>query len=98
MYEGASKGYLLAHALREAFTSLVSVRTQPKYLQKIMGSGLSLTGINTPQTRHEREVLERGELVVDHRLIRNPGHDLLGRKRISESIGPEDRDRPSIRL
>jgi hypothetical protein len=44
------------------------------------------------------EVFERRQPVIDHRLVRHPGHDLLGRDRIGEHIDAEHRDAAAVRL
>jgi hypothetical protein len=49
-----------------------------------------------PQPADELEVFERRELVVDHRLVGNPGHDLLRRDGAGERVDAEDRDRSGI--
>ncbi len=38
----------------------------------------------------------RRELVVDHRLVRHPGHDPLGRDRIGQRVDAEHRDRAGV--
>jgi hypothetical protein len=42
--------------------------------------------------------IERRQLVVDHRLVRDPRGDLLGGNRIGERVDVFDRDRAGVRL
>ena len=53
--------------------------------------------VDAPEPGDEFEIFERRQLVVDHRLVGDPGHDLLGRDRIGQRVDAEDRDRPRIR-
>jgi hypothetical protein len=56
------------------------------------------SSINAPKAGDELQVFQRIELVVDHRLVRHPGHDALGRYRILERVDAADRDRAGVRL
>ena len=49
--------------------------------------------LDAPETGDELEIFQRRELVVDHRLVRHPGHDALGGDRIVERV---DAERPQI--
>ena len=52
--------------------------------------------LDTPEPRDEFEILEGRELVVDHRLVRQPGGDLLGGNRIGQRIDAIDGDRAGV--
>ena len=65
-------------------------------VQELQRARLGDVGIDAPQAGHEGEVFERRELVVDHRLIRDPRRHALGGDRIGERIDPENRDRAGV--
>jgi hypothetical protein len=69
--------------------------TEPS--EQIDGTGFGRCGVDAPQPGDELEILERRELVVDHRLVGDPRHDLLGRHRIGERVDAEHRDRAGVR-
>ncbi len=54
--------------------------------------------IQNDQPRFEVEIFQRRQLVVDHRFVREPRHDLLGADRIGQCIYAKDRYRSAIRL
>jgi hypothetical protein len=60
------------------------------------GPGFGIGGVDSPQSADEFEIFERRELVVDHRLVGNPGHHLLGRDRIGKGVDAEYGNRPGI--
>ena len=53
-------------------------------------------GIDAPEAGDEFEIFQRCELVIDHRLVGNPRHHLLGCDRFSQRVDTEDRDRTGI--
>ena len=53
-------------------------------------------GIDAPEAGDESEIFQRRQLVVDHRLVGNPGHDLLGGDRVIQRIDPEYRYRSGV--
>jgi hypothetical protein len=44
---------------------------------------------HAPQARHELEILERSELVVEHRLVRHPSQQALRTARVFAGVDPE---------
>ena len=52
--------------------------------------------LDAPKAGDEFEIFERRELVVDHRLVRQPGGDLLGGDRIGERVDAADGDRAGV--
>ena len=49
-----------------------------------------------PQAGDELEILERGQAIVDHRLVRHPGDDRLGGDRVARRVDAADGDRARI--
>src|SRR5262249_51415011 len=49
------------------------------------------------ESSDESEILERRQLVVDHRVVGDPSHDLLGGHRIGQRVDAENRNGPGIR-
>src|SRR5690242_21214869 len=58
--------------------------------------------VDAPQAGNEFEIFERRQLVVDHRLVGDPGHQPLGGDRLGERVDAENMnrtgDRKSTRL
>ncbi len=52
--------------------------------------------LDAPEPGDEFEIFERRELVVDHRLVRQPGGDLLGGDRTAERVDAVDDDRAGV--
>ena len=82
----------LAHALGKAFTAFVQMRFQAERHQQLMRGGLRDRGIDAPEAGDEFEIFQRRQLVINHRLVRHPGHHLLGGDRIGQRIDPRYRD------
>ena len=53
-------------------------------------------GIDAPEAGDEFEIFQRRQLVVDHRLVRDPRRHLLGGDGIGERVDAEHRDRTGI--
>ena len=97
VHQRAGERHLLAHALGESLATFVDVAAEIEPVQQLERARLGDVGIDAPEPGHEGEVFERRELVVDHRLVRNPRHHPLGGDRIGQGIDPEDRNRAAIR-
>ncbi len=69
---------------------------RPSQSEQLARARLGDGGIDAPQPGDEFEIFERRELVVDHRLVGDPRHDLLGRDRIGERVDAEHRDRAGV--
>ena len=96
VHQRAGERHLLAHPLGEALAALVGVAAEFEPVEQLMGARLGGVGVDAPQPGDEGEIFERRELVVDHRLVRDPRHHPLGRDRIGERIDAEDRNRAGI--
>ncbi len=92
VHQRAGKRHLLAHALGETFAAFVPVRLEPERAQEFLGDRLRNGRRDAPEAGDEFEIFERSELVIDHGLVGDPRHHLLGRNRILERIDAEDRD------
>ena len=98
VHERARERDLLAHALGKSFASLVQMRLQPQRNQQAMRRRFGDGGIDTPEAGDEFKIFQRGQLVVDHRFIRDPCRHLLGGDGIAERVDAEYRDRSGIGL
>ena len=96
VHQRAGERHLLAHALGKALAALVRMRLQPERDQQICARACAICGIDAPQPGDEFEIFQRRQLVVDHRLVRHPGHDPLGRDRIGQRIDAEHRYRTRL--
>ena len=94
----AGQRHLLAHAAREALAALVGVRSEAQPVDQLGGGRGGLGPIDAPQAGDEFEILERRQLVVDHRLVGEPRHQPLGGDRIGQRVDAVDRDRAGVRL
>ena len=94
----AGERHLLPHALGEALAALVRVRREPEPADQVVGALLGHRRLDAPEAGDEFEIFERRELVVDHRLVGDPGHDPLGLDRIGERVDAEHRDRAGVGL
>ncbi len=83
---------LLAHALGKSLAALVQMRLQSERDQQALRGRFRCRGIDAPQAGDEFEIFQRRQLVVDHRLVGDPRHHLLGGDRIGERVDAEHRD------
>ena len=88
----ARERHLLLHAAREALAAHVGVSGKLENLEQLGGVALGPLALDAPQPGDELEVLQRRELVVDHRLVGEPGRDPLGGDGIGQRIDAEDGD------
>ena len=63
---------------------------------QLVGARFGERRLDAPEAGDEFEIFERRQLVVDHRLVRHPGHDPLGLDRIGERVDAEHRDRARV--
>ena len=96
VHQCARQRHLLAHAFGKSFAALVQMRLEPERHQKIMRRGLGRIGIDAPEAGDEFEIFQWRQLVIDHRLVRHPRHDLLGGDGICERIDAQYRDRAGV--
>ena len=97
--QGARERRLLLHAARKAFAAGVAVLPEAEPFEQFFGARISRgRGRNAPEAGDEFQIFERGQLVVEHRLVRQPGDDPLGRHRRGERVDAEDLDRARVRL
>ena len=97
VHQRAGERHLLAHALGEAFAALMRMRRRGRASRAARARVLRAMAASMPHSpRDEFEIFERRQLVVDHRLVGNPGHDLLGRDRIGERVDAEHGNRAGI--
>jgi len=92
MHQRAGQRHLLAHALGKSLAALVQMRLQPERHQELLRGAFGNPGIDAPEAGDEFEIFQRRQLVVDHRLVGDPGHDLPGGDGIAQGIDAEDRD------
>jgi hypothetical protein len=89
--------HLLTHALGQALATLLGIGRQAEQSQQIACPRCGNRAVDRPQPRHEVEILHRRQFLVDHRLVRDPGHNPPRPNRIGQCIDPEHSDRAAIR-
>ena len=82
----AGQRHLLAHAFRKSFAAFVQMRLKPERHQEILRGGFGNRSIDAPEAGNEFEIFQWRQLVINHRLVRHPRHDLLGGDGIGERI------------
>ena len=96
MDQRAGQRDLLAHALGESLAAFVQMRLEAKRHQKLLRGAAGNRGIDAPEAGDEFEIFQRRQLVINHRLVRHPCHDLLGGDGIGERIDARYRDRAGV--
>ena len=96
VHQRARQRHLLAHALGKSLAALVQMRLEPERHQQFLRGGFGRRRIDAPEAGDEFEIFQRRQLVINHRLVRHPRHDLLGGDGIGERIDAEYRDRAGI--
>ena len=76
--------------LENPFAALMGMRRQAEPIDEMSGAPLRQISIDAPQAGNKFEILKRSELVVDHRLVGDPGRDLLGRGRVGKRVDAEN--------
>ena len=95
----AGQRHLLAHALGKSLATFVQMRLEAERQQKLAARrARTRLAIDAPEAGDELEIFQRRQLVVDHRLVGHPGHDLLGGDGIGERIDAENGDRAGVGL
>jgi hypothetical protein len=87
---------LLLHAARKPLAAGIALFPKVEPLQQPVGFGGGMGGVHPPQARDEGEIFKRSKLVVEHRLVGQPGGDRLGAERIALCVDPEDLDRSRV--
>ena len=82
VHQRAGERHLLPHALGKSLAALMRVRLKSEPVDQFARTRFRSCGVDAPEPGDEFEIFERRELVVDHRLVRQPGDDLLGGDRI----------------
>ncbi len=98
MDEGAGERELLPHAPGEALAALAPAPPEAEAFEQTLGRALGRSGLDRPQSGDELEIFERVELVVEHRLVGQPGDDALGLDRILARVDAEDADVAAVGL
>jgi len=94
----ACQGHLLEHALGKAAAEIVGVRAQSQPVDQLVRAPFGQRAFDLPEPGDEFEVFERGQAIVDHRLIGDPCGDALGRDRIAPRVDAEDENLAGIGL
>ena len=92
MDQRAGERHLLLHAARETLAALAGVAFEAEHAEQFVGALFGDARRHAPQARDEFEIFDRGQLVVEHRLVRQPGGDALGANRVAQGVDAEDRD------
>ena len=96
VHERAGKGHLLPHALGKSLATLMRMRLEAQPAYQLARASLRCGWFYAPESRNEFKIFVGRELVVDHRLVRQPGRDLLGAHRVREGVDAVDADRTCI--
>jgi hypothetical protein len=72
------------------------MRLEAKRGQEVVRRGLRNGGIDAPEAGDEFEIFQRRQLVINHRLVRDPRHHLLGGDGIRERVNAEHCHRSGI--
>ena len=94
----AGQRRLLLHAARKTLAALVAMRPQVQPLEQLTRIARRNLRIHAPQAGHELQIFHHRELVVEQRLVRQPGDQLLGHARLGQRIHAEHLDAAGIRL
>ena len=89
---------LLIHAARECLTAIVAVVPQAEQAQQLFRALCGSRGVDAPEASDEFEIFPRGQLVVEQRLVRQPGDMLLGGGWIAAGVDAKDADFAGIRI
>ena len=82
VHQRAGERHLLPHAAGKSLAALMCVRLEAEPADQFARARFRRLRVDAPEPGDEFEILERRELVVDHRLVRQPSGDLLGGDRI----------------
>ena len=77
---------------------LVAVLPQVEPLEQFLAPPFGRAGIHAPEPGNESEVLDRRELVVEQRLVGDPGDHPLRRHRVGERVHAENLDAAGVGL
>jgi hypothetical protein len=83
---------LVLHSAREAFSQFMCMPGQVEPIEQAARARLGVGCVNAPQAGDELQVLGRLELGVQHRVVRQVGHLLLGAGRVGGQVDAEDLD------
>ena len=87
---------LLAHALGKSLAALVEVWLQSERDQQVARAWFGDPWLDAPEAGDEFQIFERRQLVINHRLVGHPGHDLLGGDGIAQRVDVENVDRAGV--
>ena len=93
----AGERRLLLHAAGKALATLAAMRPQAELGEQKLAFFARNSGFDAPQARDEFQVFERIELVIEHRLVGQPGDDALGFDWILARVDAENSDFSRIR-
>ena len=88
----AGQRHLLLHAARKTLAAGAGVVGEAERRQKLVGARLGDFRRHAPEAGDEFEIFDRGKLVIEHGLVRQPGGHALGGDRVAQGVDPEDRD------
>ena len=83
---------LLSHAAREGLATLRRMRHEAERVEQPGRFGACVRGVHVPQRRDQLQVLDRRQLVVQHRFVGHVRDDPLGLLRRPGQVDAEDRD------
>ena len=96
MHERAGQRQLLTHSLGKLRATFIGMGSEAEPGEQLARPRLGELRVDPPQPGHEVEILHRRQLVVEHRLVRNPGHDALGADGIGQRVDAKDGDRSAV--
>ena len=97
MHQRARQRHFLPHAPGQALAAFPGVGHQAQPVEQAARPRRGDRGIDRPQPGYEVEIFQRRQLLVDHRFVRDPGHDPPGGDGIGQRVDAVDRDRSAIR-
>jgi hypothetical protein len=90
VHQGTGEGDLLQHALGKAAAEFVGVRAKAEPIDQFVGGAFGAVRLHLPETGDEFEIFERGQAIIDHGFVGNPGHEALGGDGIGQGIDAEN--------
>ena len=98
VHQRSGQRNFLTGAFGQSFAAFLRIGREPEPPDQVACSGVGGVIVDAPQSGDKIEVLQRRQTVIDHRLVGQPGHDLLGANRIGQHVDAEHRDRAAIRF
>ena len=92
VHQRAGERDLLLHPTRKTLAALAPVLPEAERLEQRLRAFRRAARLDAPQPCDEFEIFERVELVIEQRLVRQPGDDPLGRDRLAARVDPKNVD------